>query len=194
MRSNMSAQIKSIVPSEFNAGTTVKFNRSFNDYPASGNWTYKIYLAGAKTLNKAGTTAGDGFTVALSATDTATLTPGAYKYVERVTDGTDVFEVGSGVITVGMNIGTAADGAALTHEERTLMVLDAAIEGRLTDDIASYQVSGMAVQKIGMDELQKLRGIYAGKVWRQRNPCKVGPDVNVTFGQDTPYPPFLIER
>ena len=196
MALNMSAIIYYRVPRYFDAGTTVKFTRTFQDYLASGGWEYTIYIAGAVILSKQATVNADGisFDVTLAPADTASLNPGAnnavpvpavsYDYVERVSNGTDVFEVGRGVIDVGLNIATAKPGDAVTHEERALAIIDAAIEGRLDADTENYHLNGVSINKIPVKELISLRGIYAGKVWRQRHPGELGPPVHVRFPWD----------
>src|SRR5262249_59534035 len=84
----MAPLIPDVVPEKFAAGTTVKFKRSFGDFPASQGWTYAIYFNGAlNTFNKTGAAQPDGgFLVTLDPTDTASVNPGIYRYADRVTN------------------------------------------------------------------------------------------------------------
>lgn len=172
-----------IVPSSFAAGTTVVFSRAFSARPSS-SCSYALHLAGPSVLSVAGAVGDDGvaFVVTLTATQTAGLAPGTYRYAERVTAAGVVEQVGSGVVTVEPNLATATAGSAQTHEERTLAAIEAVLAGRITDDVQEYEIAGRAVTLIPFEELVKLRGRYAAVVWRQRNPGKMLPGFAVQFG------------
>jgi hypothetical protein len=170
------------VPALITAGTTVKFLLAFTDYPAGDGWAYTFALAGPASLSKAGTPSGDAFEVTLTATETAGLPHGGYRYSEFVAKGGEVFEVGRGVLEVQPDLAAAQGNSALSHAERTLLIIEAALEGRLPNGMETYQIAGRAVSKMKIKELMELRGHYAALVWRQRNPGKLGPTVKVTFG------------
>ena len=60
---------------------------------------------------------------------------------------------------------TAAQGnSALSHAERSLAVIEAALEGRLPGGMETYQIAGQAVSKMKIKELMELRGHMAGLV------------------------------
>jgi hypothetical protein len=165
----MATPTPTTVPSRFVAGDTVKFDRSFPDYPASAGWAYNVYFNGAQKLGKAATTTGDTFNVVLTATDTATFTtPGVVRYQERVSKAGEVHLVGEGSTVVALDFTAAAAGAALTFEERTLAVIEAALAGRLTKDEETYQIAGRAVSRIPFETLNKLRTQFAAAVRYQR--------------------------
>lgn len=181
-------QIPNCIPATIPAGTTVKFRREFGKYPASAGWTYKIYLNGPATLNKAGTADADGFLVTIAATDTAPLAAGFYQYVERVTseDESEVYDVGHGGLNITPNLATAAAGATQTPEARTLEVINAAILGRMTADMESYSIAGRSVTRIPIADLTRLRGVYAAIVAQQQaalnpNGSSFGRQIKVEF-------------
>ena len=161
------APIPTSVPSNFRAGTTVVFARSFGDYPTSDGWAYSLDLVGANTLHKMAVVDGTNFVLTLTATETAALSAGAYRYSERVTRGSEVYEVATGLIAVELNYATAANGAAQTAQEKLLAVVDALLAGRGVDCIESYQIAGRAVNKIPLQELRKWRQQLAVQVYRQ---------------------------
>jgi hypothetical protein len=76
------------VPSHFPAGTTVRFTRSLDDYSSADGWTYTIYLNGlTQKFNKAASVQNDGqFLIELLPTDTEPLSPGPYRYCERLSN------------------------------------------------------------------------------------------------------------
>lgn len=99
------------LPSQFAAGTTVRFTLSYDDYPAS-DWSLSFSLLGAGSFSAAGVVSGDGFIVTLTAAQTATLTPGQYRWAARVTETAsgDVAVADSGFVTVTADLSNSAVG------------------------------------------------------------------------------------
>ena len=188
----MAPPIPDEVPLVFTAGVTVKFRRAFNDYPPSDGWTYKIYFNGATDVFNAAAVVdpqdSSAWLVTINPTDSE-VDPGLYRYVERATSsgGSEVYDVGEGVVQIEPDLATAPAGATLTFAERTLAAIEAEIATRVVADVEDYSVQasalggGRSVKKIPMLELQKLRGHYASMVWRQKNPGKIGAPVLVDF-------------
>ncbi len=169
------------LPASFEAGTTVKLRRSHADYPASAGWTLTLYLRGVGTLDAEATESGDDYLVTLAADDTAALAAGTYRWVERVEKDGEVYTAATGVVSVTLDLAVAEAGDAQTHAERTLALIEAALEGRIPQGMESYQVAGRAVTKIPIKDLADLRGIYAAKVWRERNAGKLLPAAQLRF-------------
>lgn len=189
--------IPDVVPDHFPAGTTVKFSRSLDDFSPSDGWTYAIFLNGlTQKFNKAATVVDNIFQIEFVPSDTASLNSGPYRYAERLTNsGTgEVYDITGDelVINIEPNVGSAAAGAFNTWEERTLVVVEAAINGRLTSDIQSYQIAGRSVSKIPIQELRQIRGELKAALWRQNNPGQLGIPYRVEFGlepESPDYPP-----
>jgi len=181
--------IPDVVPSHFPAGTTVKFTRSLDDFSPADGWAYTIYLNGAtQKFNKAATSPNGIFEIEFTPTDTANLPPGPYRYAERLTNsGTgEVYDINgdSLVINIEANVASSPAGVYTTWEEQTLAVVEAALKGRLTSDIASYQVAGRAVNKIPIQDLRRIRGELKAAIWRQNNPGRLGVPYEVQFSPD----------
>lgn len=189
--------IPDIVPDHFPAGTTVKFTRSFGDFQPSDGWAYTIYLNGlTQKFNKAATVLNNIFQIQFVPSDTASLDPGPFRYAERLTNsGTgEVYDITGDelVINIEPNVGSAVAGAFNTFEERTLMVVEAALAGRLTSGIQSYQIAGRSVSKIPISELLQIRGTLRAAIWRQNNPGQLGVPYRVQFPvepESPDYPP-----
>lgn len=176
------AEIPSTIPTQITAGTTVKFRRSFSDYPTSDSWVYTFYLAGAKVLNKVATVANGEFNVTLAATDTTTLTPGGYKYSEVVSKSGEIVSVGSGVLEVLPNLITATAGSLQSLEEKDLAAIETYLTGHAPTDVKSYTINGRSLERIPREELYRLRGKLQAKVWRQKNPGLLFGVVEVELG------------
>lgn len=162
-------------PTRAVAGDTWLWQQVFGDYPSTEGWSITYRFRGANILDTAsgevvysGTTA----TVTIAATNTATLTPGTY-YWQAIATGSGTYAgrvhtAGSGVLEVTTNLDLAAEGDALTWEERTLPVVEAALSGKVTDDMASYMIAGRQVVTIPLNELRQLRASLKREIARQR--------------------------
>ena len=177
----MAPAIPTTEPTQFVAGDTVKWTKTVADYPASDEWTLKYAIRGQGVVDVVADTSGSGYAITIPAAKTASLRPGNYEWAAWVEKDAEVYTVGSGVIAVLPNLQTAKAGDRVSHAERTLAVLEAAIEGRLTTDMESYSIGGRAVTKLAPTELVKLRNQYTSAVWRERNPGKLGPRVATVF-------------
>ncbi|MGH9780719.1 MAG: hypothetical protein ACRD33_02765 [Candidatus Acidiferrales bacterium] len=193
--------IPDVVPDHFPAGTTVKFTRSLDDFSPADGWTYTIYLNGlTQKFQKAATVLDNIFQVEFVPADTASLNPGPYRYAERLSnDGSvdatlagEVFDITGDelVINIEPNVASAAAGVFNTAEERMLAIVEAAISGRLTADIQSYQIAGRSVSKIPIAELRQIRGELKAAVWRQNNPGQLGVPYRVSFPLETESPDY----
>lgn len=169
----------------------MRWQRAFGDYPASDGYALKYYFNGASALTKSadGTSenelAGAAWVLTLNPADTAGKTAGIYKWAAFAEKGSGAslerWPVASGVVTLTADITTATPGTLQTHEERTLAVIEAAIEGRLTADMQAYVIDGRQVTKIPILELQQLRVRYGNAVWRIQNPGKLAQSVKMSF-------------
>lgn len=187
-------------PPAFNAGTTFKVDRRFNDY-ANTDFTYKLYLAGASVYSIAATPDADGVTyhVIVPASDSAGLNTGSqpapYTYIERLTDSTtgEVYDVGIGRIMVHPNLAAVGAGDLVSFEEKTLAAIEAVLQNRITADIEQYSIAGRSITKIPVRELLQLRGQYRALVWKQRNPGRLMNPISVVFPTEQlgPNPTYL---
>lgn len=189
--------IADVVPTNFPAGTTVKYTRSLNDFQPSDGWVYTIYLNGlTQKFSKAATVLDNIFQIEFLPSDTASLNPGPFRYAERLTNsGTgEVYDITGDelVINIEPNVGSAAAGAFNTWEERTLAIVEAAISGRLTSDIQAYQIAGRSVSKIPIQQLRTIRGELRAAIWRQNHPGQIGIPHRVEFAlesEEQEFPP-----
>ena len=160
------------------------------DYPQSEGWALKYELLGDSTLSISPTfqTSGDDLNhwlVSEATTDTDDLSPGDYRLIGRMVGSGDYSgreeTVHESVLVVVQDPRTASPGDFQSHEERTLAVVEAAIEGRLTKDMESYSIAGRSIQKIPVRELIGMRAKYRAAVQTQRT-GRLGRPVAVHFG------------
>jgi hypothetical protein len=183
----LAPQIPPYEPSEVAIGDTIKFDITVPDYPPADGWTLTYAFRGPSDWE---TEEGDvvgvdsHFEVRIPkerTTRSPVLTPGPYQFYATVTDGTERYVVRQGTIVLTPDPTAAVN--AQTHNQRTLAVIEAAIEGRLTADLEAYQISGRAVTKIPAKELVRLRGVYAYLVEVEKNPGAAPAQHRVRFSR-----------
>lgn len=162
-------------PTSAVAGDTWLWSVAYADFPSSEGWTLSYAFRGAGSLDTEASevVAGTGdVTVTIPATRTADLTPGTYYWTCTATGSGSYagrkHTAATGVLEVERNLALTAEGDALTWEERTLPVVEAALTGKLTDDMASYMIGGRQVVTIPVPELVKLRAQLRREIARQR--------------------------
>jgi hypothetical protein len=203
MTSNASPVIPTCWPKFLTAGATFKVDRSWCDYSTS-DWSLSIFFAGARTGAFTTTPqitpdpAGTVWHVLLAPTDTAPLNPSGgqslpYTAIERLTNaGTgEVRDIDAHRVMVVPNIATAIAGDFVTFEENCLVQVRAAIAARLAGGliVESYSIAGRSITKLSMRDLQEWEGTLKAKIYRQRNPGRVG--VPGTFSlPSTAYTPW----
>lgn len=177
----MARTIPKIEPTQATAGESWDWDveRLATDYPAA-SWDVTYYLVGPTPTEITAVESSETHQIRFLATKSAKLKPGIYRLVGRVTDGTTVDKFYDEQLVVIENPSKAK--ARTDSDERVLEVIVAAIEGRLTADIESYQVRGTAVSKIPIEQLVRLRGIYAARVSAKHRGSRLGRGVQTAFG------------
>ncbi len=182
----MSSELTAM-PSSFNAGESVTYRRSVSDYPAP-TWTLTLYLVGETGTSKAATQDGADHIVTLTGTNTANLKPGHYRWFERVTNGTQTLDTGSGHVVIGLNPALAAVTDGRAWDEQCLVAVRAAIKASLESGVQQFSLFGRAVQKYSLAELREMESDLVGRVADRKaaasggNPS-IGRPVLATFNK-----------
>ena len=178
----MAAEIPTSEPLEIVAGDTVKWTKSLPDYSAT-EWTLRYRIIGAGVDHEATVTVvGSGWSVEFAASlMTAIVADLTCRLVGWVEAASEKWTIYDDYVRVLPNLRTATAANLKTTEVATLEVIEAAISGRLTADMESYQIDGKSVTKIPVLQLMQLRGTYRALVWRQQNPGKSFPSVKTRF-------------
>jgi hypothetical protein len=162
----MAASIPTVEPTSARAGDTWAWTRESYDYPAP-SWvlTYTLYSSAA-VISFAAAADGTIHSVSLAPATTAAYTAGRYDWVAHVTDGTDRYQVASGVITVLPDVAEAATYDGRSHARKMLDAINALIEGRATaGDLDVVRTStGDRATDWDLPSLMKLRQQYAQAV------------------------------
>lgn len=161
-------------PSKIVAGDSVKWTRSFGDYPAP-TWVLSYELRSHQntsgspitiTASQDGSTT--GFSVSVAANISADWPPGTYHWAAYVTSGADRARVDRGIIEVEPDLAQAPAG--FDPRSKAKMMLDAIaamIAGKATKDQLSYTISGRSITKLSPEEVEKWRAIYEKEYARE---------------------------
>lgn len=171
-------------PTVLTAGSSWQWDRSFAEFPAGEGWVLAYHLRGPGALDTEAAeivASGDTFQVRIPASRTG-IEAGTYRLAGYVSLNGERHQVHNTLVSVFPDV-SGADDAGLSHAEKTLALIEAAIEGRIPADAETVQINGRAITHIPVAELVKLRGSYRSLVWRERNPGQIGPSVKVRFGQ-----------
>lgn len=143
------------LPARFAAGTTIKYRRSYPDFPASA-WDLRLHLAGPVVKSWVAAKDGDVFDFTLAAAETAVCVAGSYRWVERVTQGTEVYDAAAGMVTVTANVATAGVGELQSWREKALVEAREALSALVSGRVQSFQIGTRAFSKLDLPELRKL--------------------------------------
>ena len=155
-----------VVPLKITAGDTLKFAYTGSSYSSTDGYGLTLKLTGPSgspqkfsyNANTGNTATTFDFRVAPEAT--ANLAAGIYSYALVADDGTDSFTVESGTVTVELRADLSANSDLRSHNQKVLEAIEALIEGRASNDVASYTIAGRSLAKIPLKELIDLRKYY----------------------------------
>jgi len=146
------AEILSTVPTVIRAGDTVKWKKSFPDYPSS-EWQlgYVIYNASNRYEVSATAQADGSFLIEISATSSSGFASGEYSWIARVTKGTETYTIDAGTIEILPNPTVATDERS--HIKKVLDAIQRVIEGRATRADLDYTIGDKRVRSMTVEEL-----------------------------------------
>jgi hypothetical protein len=101
--------------------------------------------------------------------DTSPWLPGNYRWIILSLDSSgNRTTIAEGEIWIAPDPNGTTVADQRSRSERILANLDALIEGRSLDDVGMYKIGGRELTKMTIRDLVYFRGMYAGKVKRER--------------------------
>jgi hypothetical protein len=171
----MAATIPTVEPTAARAGDTWAWTRDLPDYPAA-SWTltYLLYSA-AGVWPITATADGDTHSVAATPGETSQIPAGRYDWTASVSDGTDRYQVGSGVIQVLPDLSSAASYDGRSHARRMLDSINAIMEGRASSGDLDVVKSAFGDRGVDYDlnALIKMRQQYAAAVRAEDDAARI---------------------
>lgn len=157
-----------ILPGSITAGLTFKRTVTLADYPADQGWVLNAYLRGKTAINIEATADGAKHVINVPAATTTEWQAGDYGYSVRVSKSGDVYEVGSGTLSVLSDMQTVTSGDFRSHAQKTLDAIEAVIENRASLDQERYRINNRELYRTPMADLLKLRALYRREVNQQK--------------------------
>lgn len=178
----MAATIPTSEPTVLTAGNSWQWDQTYSDYPASDGWALEYVLTGAheSVITIAATDNAGTWEIRVPSATTAEYTPGSFRLVGLVSDGTDRHVVYSAPLSVLPDPASATPDEG--HAEKMLAKIRARIEERMDEDTSSYSVAQRALQKEDLAQLRRMEAVYAERVSQSRGGSFLQP-VRVRFGR-----------
>jgi hypothetical protein len=157
-------------PLAFIAGDSLTWNRGFEKYPASAGWTLTYVLNNDRqqyVVNSADVIAdGDGFTIAIPATETKGWVAGSYLWLAVMQNGALRFTCAAGRVIVQPDVLDVTTGPVDTRapEEIALENIKAVLAGRAADGVLEYKIGDRELRRFSLAELLKLKSYYVAEV------------------------------
>ena len=146
------------VPTQIIAGDSYTLTLTHSDYPASLGWALAlVILGGGGRIEATSTASGDAHVIALSATTTANLAAGAYRYTVRATKDDSAETIAFGGIDVQGDLSRLTSEEARSFAAKLKPIVEAALLGTLDGPGKMFMIAGRQVQTYSPDELLKLR-------------------------------------
>lgn len=164
------------------AGDTYKL--VFNAYPYSSADSFGLTLklnGPSGTPQKysfaanANTVTATAFDIRVSPAASANLAAGLYSYAVVASDGTDQYTVESGTLEVEVRADLSAASDLRSHNVKVYEAICAVIEGRATQDQASYTIAGRTLTRTPIRDLLELKKHYKELVDNENEASGAGP-------------------
>lgn len=181
-------------PETVRAGDTWQWRITDPDFPIAEGWTLSYAFRGASAPAwQAGwvdTSTGE-YVVTVPISATTGIVAGNYQWSRMFTKAGQRFTSADGFFTVELDLAVAAAGAAQSHAERMVTILEQEIAARVAGTGTaheSYQIGPRALNKIPIGELRKMLGAYRARLERERNPNTLGRRIVARFTHPGAYP------
>lgn len=169
----MARSVPTTEPTQARAGDTWDWTKEYPDYPAS-TWTLSyVFFNASGVISITASAAGDTHSVDVAPATTSGYTAGRYDWTSSVTDGTDVYQVGSGAIDVLPDLSASTSYDGRSHARKMLDSINTILEGRGTAgdlDLVRADRGGRSLER---GDLLKMRNHYAALVRQEDDAQKI---------------------
>lgn len=154
-------------PREFYIGDSVAWTKTLADYPASV-WTLTYsFRRGGSLVTVEATASGDDHSVAMTPADSSEFTPGTWDWSAAVSDGSDRYTIGQGMISARADLSDSKVDARSFYQ-RALEAIEEVIEGKAEHDLAQFGVRSRSGTRLSWDELLAARRYFQDKVLEEQ--------------------------
>lgn len=167
------------IPLELTVGDTWSFTLSIGDHDRP-SWTATLYLQNESgSLSASSSGAGPEHVFIVAAATTAAYAAGKYRWTVRVSDGSTKSVMDSGWITLVPDPASTGARDQRSWARRALDAIEAALEGRATNDQLSFQIRDRSIQRTPLPELVTWRDQLRREVRAETSAQKQGKGRNI---------------
>ncbi len=169
--------ILSYEPALITQGDTVKWKKTFADYPADDGWQLQYILGGAsdQVLSFGTEIIADGKGFLITIADSSSFSVGDYWWQAKISKSGEIYTVAEGILKV---ISTASTYKQLLHITTVLDAIEAVIQNRASKDQESYSINGRSLSRTSIPDLIILRNEYL----RQRSKLEKAENIRKGLG------------
>lgn len=154
----------------FIAGDTVSVTSSYHDYSSLDGWSSTIYFNGPTNFNITGSSGTSGeYLFTIPGTRTAYSKPGTYDYYVRLTSGSIVQTVETGVVTIYANPEFTVSKEQLAT--RMIDLIEKALYNQLStgEAVESISIAGRSLSMMNRTDLLNERAFWNRELKAIRN-------------------------
>ena len=164
----MSTPIPTTEPRRVTAGETITWTKTLPLYPAGAGNTLKYALQSysGQLISIEANADGNDYSVTIDETTSAAWIPGVYTWTAFIENNGTRTVFARGTISI-LPSPLAAFGS--THAQRMLGLIESALEGRIPNNLQSYDIDGQRIDKIPVPQLKRMRDEYLAEVKLERD-------------------------
>ena len=148
------------------SGTSTSWSRA--DSWAHGLWQYEYIFTGPQQFTLPATADAGIVEVAIAVADSENWSAGKYQWTLQRKKDLEVVLVDTGFTTVLENPLDQVTVDHRTHAEKMLALIETRLEGRIVSDHESYSHNGRSLNRIPLEQLNKLATQYRNKVAQEK--------------------------
>lgn len=172
----MTTDIPTTEPTTIQAGDTLSWSKSLDDYPADDSWVLSYRLINENTKHDITTAAsGSDHLVSVLASTTASYSPGKYTLLAWVTKAAERYSLPSKQVEVTPNLavwGSGYDGR--TTAKQVLDLLDAAMIAHGSNAwVQGYTISGRTMTFKSVSDFMAYRSKIQAEVRQEENAARL---------------------
>lgn len=157
-----------VEPTSFRAGDLLTWTKTLSDYPANQGWSlaYTLINATSKITINAGASGVD-FSISVPAATTSAYAPAKYRWMSRVTNGTQIYSLSQGTMEILPNLAAATTFDFRSHAKIMLDAIEAAFVGKASSTQLKLEINGRLIWNYTPAELIQWRSFYKAAVIKE---------------------------
>ena len=162
------------MPSEFHQCDTVKFIVDIPEFKSDDYFLeYRLANSEGKAIEVVSIPDADGCHLVEIESERTKKLSGEYVYQATISDGNVRFVFDTGIVHVLPSIDVGGFVNPRSHAEQTLVMIEKALEGKMTKDVAEYAINGRSLKRYSIESLLMKRDKYRREVNSEKRANKL---------------------